>query len=201
MAIPEEEEHKNIINKNIKIINIVLTISIFILLCILIFKNTNTIDKSFIYILLFIQSVTLYLCNIKWNQKLMLYAHYLYCISVYLSLFSSNIYILFYFLIVIILNIYIWHINDDSCIFGGLDWGNATLEYWGAYCFRVIPLISIYKIFNLYRKSTNLSITTDIPEINLDKPLENILVKISEKVLDETISFDELHDNLSKSIN
>lgn len=199
MAIPEEEEHKIIINKNIRVINLVLTISIFILLCILILKNTNTIDKSFIYLLLLIQTVTLYVCNIKWNQKLMLGAHYLYCIVVYLSMLSNNIYILFYFIIVMILNIYIWYINDDSCIFGGLDWGNDTLAYWGAYCFKVVPVVAVYKIFNLYRKSTASGLI-DVAKIDLDKPLENISVKLSEKVLDETITFNELHDNISKTI-
>ena len=204
MAIPDEEEHKTIINKNIRMINTVLTASVFILLCILVFKHTNIFDKSFIYLLLFIQFITFFVCNIKWNQSIMLYVHYLYCIVIYISLFSNNIYISLYFIFVIILNIYIWHINDDSCIFGGLDWGNDTFHYWGGYLFRFIPFIHIYKIYYLHDKSTTQSISclsnlTETTTIQ-SKIIEDVVEKLPVELLDETISFDKLHDSLSKTI-
>lgn len=154
MSIPEEEEHKTIIKKNIRMINTVLSISIFILICILVFKYTNIVDKSFICLLLVIQFITLFICNVKWNKKIIVYVHYLYCVIIFLSMFSNNINISLYFIFVIIMNIYIWHINDDTCIFGGLDWGNDTFHYLGGYIFRFIPFVHIYKIYYLHDKST-----------------------------------------------
>lgn len=204
MSIPEEEEHKAIIKKNIRMINIVLTVSIFILICILVFKYTNIFDKSFISLLLVIQFITLFICNVKWNQKIMLYVHYLYCIIIYASMFTGNIYISLYFIFVIIMNIYIWHINDDTCIFGGLDWGSDTFHYWGGYLFRFIPFVHIYKIYYLHDKSTidttnrisNLTEATNIQS----KIIEDVVEKLPQEVLDGRIEFNELHDSLSETI-
>lgn len=200
MGIPEEEEHKIIINNNIVIINRLLYISIFILLIILTLKDTSFFDKLFIYLLLFVQGLTLFVCNIKWNQKIMLYVHYLYCIIIYCSIFSNNIYILIYFILVVIANIYVWYINNDSCIFGGLDWGNEKLENWGNYFFRLFPIfysLKIAYIKNNNKATSGLSniIETTVETLKDKKVLDNIPEKI-----DNSISFDELHNILVKNI-
>lgn len=195
MAIPNEENHKEIINKNIRLINTLLSISIFVLLCILILKTTSFFDKTFIYTLLFIQTLTLYICNIKWNQKILLYIHYIYCILIYSSLAFNNIYILLYFILVVMMNVYVWHVNDNSCIFGGLDWGNDSLEYWGGYLFRLFPLFYILKIAYIRNKSNSNANAINVIMDDMENLIEN---KLPEKILD--VSFEELHDKLLENI-
>jgi len=195
MAIPNQEEHKVIINKNLKLINRLVSISIFILVLILIFKHTTIIDKIFIYVFLLMQAIIIWVCNIEWNQPIMIFVHYLYCLIVYLSMFSNNIYILMYFIILLLLNVYIWYINDDSCIFGGLDWGNEKVEYWGDYIFRFIPILIFSKVIYLFNNS---NIKPDI--INI-MPLNEInQCQDGSQMLNKTISFEELHNTITKTI-
>jgi hypothetical protein len=201
MAIPEEEEHKEIIQKNHKLINKMTVISIICLALILIFKDTGLMDKVFICVFLLMKILTLFICNIKWNQKFLLGIHYLYCIFIYLSVLSNNIYILLYFCFIIAMNIYIWHINDDSCIFGGLDWGNKKIQDIGEILFKLIPFLNILKVIYLYKKSSNTTVDSifNSSEDILNKVTSSDNIeKITLDVLNEKKSFDDLHTSLSK---
>lgn len=157
MAIPEEEEHKKIIEKNIKTINTFILVSIFLLICILVFNKNNNSNNDCIYIffILVFNLSTLYFCNINWSQIGLVSIHYIYIIVLFISIFCNNICIITYFIFVVILNMYIWYINTD-CIFGGLNWGSENIHKIGEFCMMGLPLIYIFKFIKLFNSNSNI---------------------------------------------
>jgi hypothetical protein len=82
----------------------------------------NKFDKIIIYITLLSQLSTFYCCFIKWNSYLLAYNHYLFVFLIIISLYVDSTYLLMYYFIVILLVIIIWIFNNNTCIFGKLDW-------------------------------------------------------------------------------
>jgi hypothetical protein len=200
MPIPNDKEHKEIIEKNIKIINIFLLVSTFLLICILVFNKTNNSDNDTLYIffLLIINLLTFYFCNINWNQIALVSLHYIYIIILFISILINNIFIIFYFIFVIISNMYIWYINTD-CVFGGLEWGSPIIHEIGESFMKTMPFLYTYKFFKLFnynRNNTNtinnanhIDNTSKIHNIitNNDNLINNIVNKLSDELINNII--------------
>ena len=97
----------------------------FSLLLIIFFNKMETFslfDMSIIITVLLSQLATLYSCFIKWNPDTLMYNHYLFVIVIYLViLFSSNIWLLGYYLLVVIGIVVGWNIKQ-KCVFDKLCW-------------------------------------------------------------------------------
>lgn len=198
MAIPEEEEHKKIIQKNIKFINTMLLISIFLLVCILVFnKNNNSNNQTlYIFFILIIHFLTFYFCNINWNQLGLVSLHYIYIFILFISFFCNNICIISYFIFLIISNLYIWYVNTD-CIFGGLYWGYDIIDKIGETTIMGLPIIYIYKFTKLFNNinCNNINDTNKNNYTNNDKDLnfKNIFERIS---ISDIINNEKLINNI-----
>lgn len=97
----------------------------FCLLLIICFTKMETFslfDMSIIITVLLSQLATMYSCFIKWNPDTLMYNHYLFVIVIYLViLFSSNIWLLGYYLLVVISIVIGWNIKQ-KCVFDKLCW-------------------------------------------------------------------------------
>jgi hypothetical protein len=93
------------------------------------------------------------------------------------------------------MNIYVWRVNNDSCMFGGLDWGNDSLEYWGGFLFKIFPFFYILKIAYIRNKSNSNANAINVIMDDMETLIEN---KLPEKISD--ISLEELHDKLIENI-
>jgi len=127
-----EDQHKNIINKNENIIKTVLITFFTTLSLILFFDTTLTrFDTIFIIVILLTQLITYISCFICWNRKYVNTMHYMLCMLILTALLSTNKCIISYFLIVMITMLLGWH-NFNGCVFGKLEWqfkiGNFVLN-------------------------------------------------------------------------
>ena len=95
----------------------VIIVNILLLKC---FKLT-TYSKSIIYITMVNQILTFYSCFINWNDKLLMYNHYLFVVLLYITLLSNDIVLVSYFYSAVLITLLIWN-TKEKCIFDTLSW-------------------------------------------------------------------------------
>jgi len=103
------------------------TLSISILLLVILniyfFKKLNLTDKILNYSSIALILSGMYFCLIDFQGVLVMFIHYLLMLLIWLVLiFSNNLYLLSYFLIVIGMIFLGWKINNNICMFGRLSW-------------------------------------------------------------------------------
>ena len=77
----------------------------------------------------------------------------MFIILIIFSVFSNNKYILAYFLSIILFIVISWELNNDTCIFGPLDWGGTRDDMSNIGIDRLIMvfIIGIYS-YKIYKK-------------------------------------------------
>ena len=147
-----EDQHKNIINKNENIIKTVLITFFTTLSLILFFDTTLTrFDTIFIIVILLTQLITYISCFICWNRKYVNTMHYMLCMLILTALLSTNKCIISYFLIVMITMLLGWQ-NFNGCVFGKLEWKFKIGNFGFGYDPIFIPLNKKITFGQIYPK-------------------------------------------------
>jgi hypothetical protein len=147
------EEHYNHIKKNLKLIKIVVITIILIGLYYLYYINLSKVNTIVVCILIFLSILSYRICIYEWNRRLLNDIHYVFIILIIFGVFSNNKYILAYFLSILLFVVISWEFNNDTCIFGPLDWGGIRddMSNIGIDRLAMAFIIGIYS-YKIYKK-------------------------------------------------
>jgi hypothetical protein len=146
-------EHFSHIKKNIKLIKILLATNILIGLLYLYYIKLSTINIILIIIMILISVLSYKICIYNWNRTYLNYVHYIFIIIAILSIFSNNKYILAYFLSLLLFIVISWEFNNDTCIFGPLDWDGSRDNMSDIGIDRIaMAIIIIVYSYKIYKK-------------------------------------------------
>ena len=119
ITYPRKEYIEN--NKNL-IFNIFIFVSILLLLLLFEFKNFNNLDIILYTISVLNVILGWYSCIFYWCPNTLLFDHYGFVVMLFLILFSSNKWLIIYYINLAIIILLGWILNNGNCMFDTISW-------------------------------------------------------------------------------